>query len=63
VREDVAPGCPERFDFAFLRWAWTYKSEHAAKYRLALDSYAPHADVKIFADTRDAEMFIETLRR
>jgi adenylate kinase family enzyme len=27
VRSDMAPGCPERLDGAFLRWVWTYPSQ------------------------------------
>ncbi|MGO9545280.1 MAG: hypothetical protein ACLPPF_10850 [Rhodomicrobium sp.] len=23
-REDIGPGCPERLDFAFLKWTWTW---------------------------------------
>ena len=23
-RADVAPGCPERFDWDFLKWVWNY---------------------------------------
>lgn len=25
VRADMAPGCPERFDLAFLRWVWGFR--------------------------------------
>jgi adenylate kinase family enzyme len=24
TRADVAPGCPERFEWAFLKWVWNY---------------------------------------
>jgi adenylate kinase family enzyme len=27
VRPDMAPGCRERLDVAFLRWVWTYPSQ------------------------------------
>jgi adenylate kinase family enzyme len=27
VRPDMAPGCRERLDGAFLRWVWTYPSQ------------------------------------
>jgi len=30
VRADAAPGCPERFDPAFLRYAWTWHAEKRA---------------------------------
>lgn len=30
-RADVAPGCPERFDPAFLAWVWNYPKRSRAK--------------------------------
>jgi adenylate kinase family enzyme len=30
-RADVAPGCPERFDWAFLKWIWNYPTRSRAK--------------------------------
>jgi adenylate kinase family enzyme len=63
VREDVAPGCPERLDFAFLQWAWTFQRAHAAKYRLALETFAPHAHVMVLTNGRETKDFIQTLSR
>jgi adenylate kinase family enzyme len=63
VRADMAPGCPERFDWAFLKFAWTFRSAHAAKYRLALATYAPHARVMMFQSSREAGEFLGNLRR
>jgi hypothetical protein len=34
---------PERLDLDFLKWAWTCNKVHAAKYRVALATLAPHA--------------------
>lgn len=62
VRVDLAPGCPERFDWAFLKWAWTFRRAHAAKYRQALAEYAPRADVHIFVRSREAERFLANLK-
>ncbi len=63
VREDAAPGCPERLDFAFLNGSWTFNRTHAAKYRRALAMHAPHAHVMICASRREAEIFIHSLSR
>jgi adenylate kinase family enzyme len=62
VREDLAPGCPERFDWAFLKWAWTFRRAHAAKYRQALVEHAPHANVHIFVSSHEAERFFANPR-
>ena len=35
VRPDMAEGCPERFDFGFLKWVWNFnKSKRESYYRL-----------------------------
>jgi adenylate kinase family enzyme len=60
-REDLGPGCPDRLDFAFLKWAWTFRPAHAARFRLALAQYAPHANVTIFAGAREADRFLGEL--
>jgi adenylate kinase family enzyme len=63
VRDDAAPGCPERFDWPFLKWAWTFRRTHAAKYRLALAEHASHANVKVFAKAREVNSFLASLSR
>ena len=63
VRGDAAPGCPERLDLDFLKWAWTFNKVHAAKYRVALSTLAPHAHVLRFVSRREAEAFILNLSR
>ncbi len=60
VRADLSPGCPERLDWDFLRWAWTFRRAHEAKYRQALVEYASHANVYRFARSREADRFLET---
>ncbi len=62
-REDIGPGCPERFDFAFVKWAWTWQRTHPGKYRSALAEHAPHANVRVFASSREADNFLSCLGR
>ena len=31
VRAEMAPGCPERFDWEFLNYIWTYRAEQRSK--------------------------------
>jgi adenylate kinase family enzyme len=63
VRNDAAPGCPERFDLEFLSYAWTFKRKHELKYRLALAEYAAHANVHVFATSREVGTFLRDLSR
>jgi adenylate kinase family enzyme len=32
VRPDMAEGCPERFDFSFLKWVWNFNKTKREKY-------------------------------
>lgn len=36
-RETQAPGCPERFDLAFLRWVWRYPIDARRRLDAALE--------------------------
>jgi adenylate kinase family enzyme len=40
ARPDVAPGCPERFDWAFLKWVWNYPKRSRPKTLELLKAYA-----------------------
>ena len=31
VRPDMSDGCPERFDWEFMKWVWNYNKEHRAE--------------------------------
>jgi adenylate kinase family enzyme len=39
ARADVAPGCPERFDWAFLKWNWNYPKRSRPKTLALLQAY------------------------
>jgi len=43
-RPDVAPGCPERFDWTFLKWVWNYPTRSRPK-TLALLGTFPRLSV------------------
>ncbi len=38
-RPDVAPGCPERFDWGFLKWVWNYPKRSRPKTLALLSTY------------------------
>ncbi len=41
VRPDMAPGCPEQIDAAFLRYIWTFNDVQRPRVAAALRTYAP----------------------
>jgi adenylate kinase family enzyme len=63
VRDDAAPGCPERLDWQFLAWAWTFERAHAAKYRQALAEHGGHANLHVFTSSPGAGRFLDNLSR
>jgi adenylate kinase family enzyme len=36
TREDMAPGCPERFDLSFLGYVWRYRREDRSRHLAAV---------------------------
>ena len=47
----LAPGCPERFDFEFYRYIWTWNRVTRPKVARALDEFAPRAQrVRLMGD-------------
>jgi adenylate kinase family enzyme len=61
-RADIGPGCPEKLDLDFLSWAWKFRRGHAAKYRVALETYGGHATLCITTSPREVRGFINSLR-
>lgn len=53
-RADLAPGCPEKFDFGFYRFIWNFKRTHDAMMVEALARDAAHA--RVFRLRSDAEI-------
>ena len=51
TRADVAPGCPERFDWAFLKWVWNYRRRSRPR---TLDLLRTYAGTAIVLDSRRA---------
>jgi adenylate kinase family enzyme len=39
VRPDMAPGCPEQFDWEFIKWVWNFHREYDPIISAALDRY------------------------
>jgi len=57
TRADMAPGCPERLDAAFLKWIWDYPRVSGPKlrHRLAEADFDP---IVILRTKQDIESFV-----
>ena len=60
VRPDMGEGCPERFDWEFLKWVWTFnKNKREKNYRLLNE--AKHAETIVLKNRRMVKSFLNSL--
>ena len=60
VRPDMGEGCPERFDWSFLKWIWGFNKKHREKYYRMLQE-AQNVEVIVLKNRRQAKRFLESL--
>jgi adenylate kinase family enzyme len=61
VRSDMAPGCRERLDGAFLRWVWTYPSQRRPAMVRRLEEVEGHMRVIWLRNASEVRAFLRTL--
>ncbi len=59
TRADMAAGCPERFDAAFMKWIWNFNRDHREKYRAML--FGTDAAVFTLRHRREIEPLLQLL--
>ncbi len=60
VRPDMGEGCPERIDFAFLRWVWDFnKNKRENNYRLLNET--THAQTIVLKNRRMVKKFLKSI--
>ncbi len=62
VRPDMAPGCPERFDWEFLRYVWRFNRLERPKVVAALEQYGQHLDPVVFRRDGEVTRFLHGFR-
>ena len=60
VRPDMGEGCPERFDWEFLRWVGAYNRKHRRENYERLRK-ADHAQVIVLKNRREVRTFLNSL--
>lgn len=58
TRPDMGPGCPEKFDFSFLKWVYTFRKTHRAKYLSILESCGK--DYVILRKRKELGLFLKS---
>ena len=62
VRPDMSDGCPERFDWEFMKWIWNYNKEHRAElYRILGET--ENVQVVVLKNRKAGKAFLKNLTR
>lgn len=61
VREDLAPDCPEKVDWEFLRYVWSFPGKERAQVIAMLAEHGGHLQPAVFRRDRDALRFLDCL--
>ncbi len=60
VRSDMGEGCPEKFDFEFLKWIWNFNRQYRNNYYTLLDNLEDKK-VLIFKNRKQCSAFINNI--
>ena len=61
VREDMAPGCPEKIDLEFLRYVWTFHGKYYPRITAALARHDALPRTAILRSDREAQAFLDAV--
>lgn len=62
TRVDMAPGCTERLDVAFLRWVWNFRRKDRPRVLERLDAFAERGGrVVTLRSRRDCARYLDSL--
>jgi adenylate kinase family enzyme len=62
VREDLAPGCPEKLDLEFLRYIWDFNANSRPQIVTMLAQHGRHLDPVVFRRDRDVARYLDGLQ-
>jgi len=61
VRPEMAEGCPERIDFEFFHYVWTYRREQRPKLLAFFEGLRPDQTFVTFTDRAQADRYLSDL--
>ncbi|PYT00295.1 MAG: AAA family ATPase [Acidobacteria bacterium] len=62
TRPDLADGCPEKFDWSFIKWTWNYPTRSRPHVLERLSRVADKVNIVTLSTHRDVETYLRTLR-
>lgn len=60
-RPDVAGGCPDRFDFEFLKWTWRFRKDITPGVYRSIGDYYTGNGLIVLHNTRQVDAFLRAL--
>ncbi len=60
VRPDMSPGCPERFDWEFIKFIWNFNKNNRVRNYTYL-AQAKHANCIVLKNRKEVQAFLESL--
>lgn len=63
TRPDLAPGCPERFDWEFLVWVWNYHRQSRPRLIDALERHAGKFMLHVLRSPKEVREFLASFDR
>ena len=61
VRPEMAEGCPEKFDFEFLRYVWNYRRQQRPKLLDYFQGLRADQSLVCFTDRTQANEYLEAI--
>jgi hypothetical protein len=61
VRPEMAEGCPERFDFEFFRYVWTYRRQQRPKLLDYFQGLRVDQSLVCFTDRTQADNYLNAI--
>ena len=61
ARPDMAAGCPEKIDFAFLKWVWRYPDEQRPDIQARLAQAAATKTIIVLKSRKEVRRFLESV--
>jgi len=58
VRSEMAEGCPEKIDFEFFRYVWTFRSKQRPKLLAWFDGLRPDQSFVVFTSRDQADRYL-----
>jgi adenylate kinase family enzyme len=63
VRPDMADGCPEKFDWEFIRWIWRFKNTHRFRIFKIISQCKMEKGITLLRNRKSVNQFIESFRQ